>query len=340
MSDPDVKTAAQKHDILAEKSTWLFTLKRKITVSLFALMSVSMAVTVAIIAVFVWRSLIDDDRAKTQELANTMQAGLRNLMIMRAPALIDNSIDAAVKGGGSLRSVMILDSRGRIAYSTHPADEGKVIDRFSEPSCVGCHKLQGSSPTHSDLVVSIGGAKVHRVVLPLLNEPVCNACHDPSRPIIGKLIIDRSLEPTYSLLRGIIYVMAGIGALCLGGVFLLLSRGVDRYIDEVVSKSTELNVLYSMVDRLSKTIDIDGLKRVVAEILSDTVGSAEICIVERKNETSFRVTEWKRETGRLERKRIDREDRLNFVAGEWLAGRLTYARPRATAPRYTCRWSG
>ena len=59
----------------------------------------------------------------------------------------------------------------------------------------------------------------------------------------------------------------------------LLSRGIDKYILEIFTRNEELRLLYVMVERLSKTLDMERLKGIVIDIFKDILGADEMVLV-------------------------------------------------------------
>ena len=54
---------------------------------------------------------------------------------------------------------------------------------------------------------------------------------------------------------------------------------MDKYINKIVRQNSELTLLYVMIERLSKTIDLEELKAIVFEIVKDTLGADEMDII-------------------------------------------------------------
>ncbi len=74
------------------KIDWLYNLKRKILLSILFVLTVSILVTMVFIAVKLRDTLVNDSKAKTQELAVTIDANLHHLMLLRAPDAIQDTL--------------------------------------------------------------------------------------------------------------------------------------------------------------------------------------------------------------------------------------------------------
>jgi hypothetical protein len=73
----------------------------------------------------------------------------------------------------------------------------------------------------------------------------------------------------------------------------LLSRGINKYILEIYTRYEELRLLYVMVDRLSKTLDMVLLKEIVIEIFKDILNVDEVTLILVRGENDFSGSEWK-----------------------------------------------
>ena len=309
------KTGAGKQEL-----AWIYSLRRKMLAGLLGLLTVSIAVAMILIALLVRNSLIDDSAEKTQELGDTIQANLRTLMLKRDPDIIQDTIDQIGRKKESIVRAFILDKAGRIVYSSDKADIGKVLNRLTERSCRGCHMNMDRAPSQHTLIVESDGIKVQRNVKVIFNEKACHGCHAPSDRINGKLIIDRSLKRTETLISSIEFIIFGSGGVCLVLAVLFLRRKIDTYVDEILSKNREVELLVSIAKRLSNTIDLKELRYVVASVVSDTFDADEVEIIHPRDEKKYRVYVWDRAAQELSRGMVDQPSALYSAISDWLAG--------------------
>jgi K+-sensing histidine kinase KdpD len=109
----------------------------------------------------------------------------------------------------------------------------------------------------------------------------------------------------------------------------LLSRGINKYILEIYTRNEELRLLYVMVERLSKTLDMVLLKEIVIEIFKDILNVDEVTLILVRGENDFSGSEWTKESGKVERKNIAEHEILNQTMQEWLSGDLVKTRVSA-----------
>ena len=307
------------------KIDWLYQLKRKILLSILCVLTVSIVVTMVFIAVKLRDTLVNDSKVKTRELAVTINTTLNQLMILRAPEAIQETLETMVAENASITQALILNNQGNVSYSSDKATIGTSLDRYKEESCRVCHTLAGTVPD-TDAVVLDAKGETHRNISLIYNEKVCYECHDPADSINGKLIIDRSLESTFSLITEIELILFGSGLVCL--VLLvplfskLLSRGIDKYILEIFTRNEELRLLYVMVERLSKTLDMDLLKEIVIEIFKDILAADEMVLVLAQGQHDYSVSAWTSKSGKIERRKISEEDSESEMLQSWLAGKI------------------
>ncbi len=307
------------------KIDWLYQLKRKILLSVLCVLTVTIVVTMVFIAIKLRDTLVNDSKVKTRELAVTINTTLNQLMLLRAPEAIQETLETMVTENASITQAFILNNQGNISYSSDKTTIGTSLDRYKEESCRVCHNRTGAAP-ETDAVVLDTDGETHRNISLIYNEKTCYECHDPADSINGKLIIDRSLESTFSLITEIELILLGSGLVCL--VVLvplfskLLSQGIDKYILEIFIRNEELRLLYVMVENLSKTLDMDLLKEIVIEIFRDILSADEMVLVLARGQQDYSVSSWTSKSGKIERRKISGDDSTNEMLQNWLAGKI------------------
>ncbi len=311
------------------KIDWLYRLKKRMLFSLLGVLTVAIMVTMIFIAVNLRDTLVNDSKLKTHELAVTINSNLHHLMILRAPEAIQATLENIVEENESVIQATILNSQGSVTYSSDPSQIGRIYDRYEEGSCSVCHTRSGTEPEF-DAVVLATDQETHRNISLIDNEKDCYDCHDPAKETIGKLIIDRSLESTYSLIQEIQLILIGAGVVCLIILVPLCSRlllkGINKYILEIFTRNEELRLLYVMVERLSETLDMVLLKEIVIEIFKDILNADEVTLILARGEKEFSCSEWTRESDKVERKNITEDNGLNQILQDWLNGGLEKAK--------------
>ncbi|MDH4232053.1 MAG: diguanylate cyclase [Nitrospirota bacterium] len=308
------------------KLDWVYPLKKKILFGILAILTLSIIATMVFIAAMLRESLLDDSKSKTQELSHAIETTLSSLMLMRNPDMMQGAMENIGKNNHSITMAFILDRTGRIAYSSDRKGIGQVLDRHAENSCHGCHRHPAAGPHEETTIIERNGMKVHRNVKVIYNEEACFGCHPRSERINGKLIIDRSLNGTYALITKIELLIFSAGMLCIALIipFLsrVLSRGVNKYIDEIIRQNYELKLLYLLMERLSKTIDFEELRTTVFEILKETLAPDEIHMVFHRSYGEYRMATWTGERDEIARSKIVQGEPLSLVINKWLEGSL------------------
>lgn len=311
----------------AGEQGWMYPLKRRILFGILGVLILLVIITVFFIAAMLRKNLLEDSTLHTRELSSAISASIRSLMLVRNPDMIQSTVEGIGKGDSSVVRAFILDKSGRVAYSSDKKDIGKVIDRYAEISCHGCHRKTGAPPSdHTTVVEEGGGAGLHRHVDAIYNEQECYGCHARTERVIGKLIIDRSLRGTSKTIVAIEAVIFGSGLLCIVVLvpFLsrIVSRGVNKYIDEILSQHEELRMLYIIIERLSKTIDLDELKLIVIRLIRESFDPDEIDLVFHKHYRDPRITVWSRESDSVSRKKFEKGDAVWPLIERWIDGKL------------------
>ena len=306
-----------------QKNIWLYQLKRRMLLSILGVLTVTIVVTMVFLAIKLRDTLVSDSKTTTKELAVTIDSNLHHLMILRAPDAIQKTLEKIVEENDAVSQVFILNNQSNVTYSSNKAELGTIIDKYEEESCRVCHTLDGTAP-ETDAVVLASDGETHRNISLIYNEEDCYECHGSENAINGKLIIDRSLESTFSLITEIELILIGSGLVCLlllVPVFSkLLSRGIDKYILEISTRNEELRLLYVMVESLSKTLDLELLKESVIDIFRDILAADEMVLVLAKGQQDYSASIWTSESGKIERKKITADDNVNVIVQGWLDG--------------------
>ena len=312
-----MKNAAGTNDL-----AWIYSLKKKMLVGLLGFLTVSIAAAMILIALLVRDSLIDDSADKAQELGDTVRANLRTLMLKRDPGAIQDTMDNLGKKKDSIVRAFILDKTGRVVYSSDRTEIGRVLNRFTEHSCHGCHMNIGTAPSEHTLIIRNDGIKIQRNVMVIFNEKACHGCHEPVDRINGKLIIDRSLKRTERLISSIELIIFSSGGVCLVLAVPFLRRKIDAYVDEILRKNREVELLVTIAKRLSSTIDLKELRDVVAGVISQTFDADEVEIIHPRDGKKYRVYVWDRDANEIARRIVDKPSALYSAIHDWLAGTL------------------
>ncbi|MBF0566451.1 MAG: diguanylate cyclase [Nitrospirae bacterium] len=304
---------------------WVYRLKKKILIGFLVFFTLYFLATTIIVVFTLRKSFIVDSMRRTQGLSSVIEADLKRSMIDRS-ADMQQILDNIATKKDYISSVFIIDNKGKIAYSTNRSDVGRVIDRQKEQSCHVCHKNITVSPSKTTAIIeNDSGEKVFRNISVIYNEKPCYGCHPESVRINGKLIIERPLKLVYSFTRSMEITIIGSGIICLIVLLPFLSKQINVFIGEITNKNMENNILYSMVDRLSKTIDMKELRVITTDILQDVLIADEINIVLPKTNRRYKV--FTRQTGNeaLLRRKVEENDIFYENIDKWLDGKLATA---------------
>ncbi len=305
-------------------AAWLYPLKKRILFGILGILTVSIVLTTIFIFLALRDGLNMNSKIRTQELGSAIKSSLRNLMIVRVPDMIQNTLENLTKNNKSIVKAFLLDKQGKIVYSSDRRELGVVLDRIAEKSCHVCHRKIDAAPPQDTIILDSNGEKIYRSVMVIYNEKACYGCHAPTDRVNGKLIIDRSLQDTYALISLIELIIFGSGIVCL--VLLVpflsrvLSRGLDKYIDEIMRQNTELSLLYVMIERLSKTIDQEELKLIVIDIFKEAFEADEIDLVFPKDTKDYRAVTWSRTDNEIQRKKVSEGEALHAAIAGWMSG--------------------
>ena len=297
----------------------LRSLKKKIMVILFFLAAASIVTAMIVIALLLRNTLADDGKARAHEISLIIRNTLKNMMIKRTDGLLQETMEEVVKDG-YLSKAFIIDRSGRIAYSSERSEVGRALDKSRDPSCIVCHAEGGISSGDTSVIIQDRDRRVQRNVSLISNEKKCYSCHPPDHRTNGKLILDMAMDKADSLVFTVEMTIFISGLFCLPLLFLLISWGVNKYMERIQVQYNELSLLYSLVERISKVIDLYELKDIVLSILHQTSGADEVVIVIPFS-SDFRATVWSPEQGRGVRLKVEPVSTLGTRIRDWLGGK-------------------
>ncbi|MBF0456863.1 MAG: GGDEF domain-containing protein [Nitrospirae bacterium] len=302
---------------------WTYSLKKKMLFGLLGLISVCFVLLTAIVVLLVKNSRFEDAKTNIQELNSAIESSLKHLMMTRSP-YIRQAIEQIVSSRDTISSITILNNRGVAMYSAGQSDNSnRVFDKEKEASCFGCHKTAkgGHLKEYTMAVKNKDGISVLRNISVISNEPQCYGCHGSTR-INGKLIVDYTLERYSSLTMTLMAIIIGSGLVCFLLLVPLISIRINKYTAEIISQNEEANLLYSMVEELSKTITLEDLKKIVVDIFSECLKAEEVSIVMPKRSGKYSVFTKTIAAGGIVRRKVEADDPLIGMINLWIEGKL------------------
>ncbi len=150
-------------------------------------------------------------------LANTIRATLEHAMLANDPAEIQRIVLTVGRQPG-IESVFILDRSGMVKVSSDPGQLGQPL-RDGPPGLPTDTPEGGREDRSSAVVLPRQPLQTLRSTSLIPNAPRCQGCHPPSQPILGALVVDRSLHQMEQQLRTSLAYMLGSAGLA----FLLLT---------------------------------------------------------------------------------------------------------------------
>lgn len=165
-----------------------------------------------------------------------------------------------------IKGVKIFDSKGKVFYSSHSEEIGKMVDR-SSPACIGCH----SDPQRPSITLagknrwtiysSKEGYRVLTYIDPIYNEPSCyvSTCHahPPEQRVLGILETDFFLSEVDRMINKQIVNISFYAIVFTLTTFLILYLVIRAFVLRPISNLSEAMKKVSDGD-LSQTIAISS----------------------------------------------------------------------------------
>jgi len=173
-------------------------------------------------------------------MSRVMVDALRSSMLAGQPHLLDEAVRDLARQK-DIERVLLLNHEGDVKVTSDPAFEGRNIDRESEGTCKVCHVRPGHAPASRAVVASDRGRRVFRAMSAIPNDPDCHACHDPSAPNNGILLMDLAVDASdrryLAGMGGMVGLATVMALLTVGVLVLLLRQMVHKPLDAVVNVS-------------------------------------------------------------------------------------------------------
>ena len=268
-----------------------WTLSVKIALGIAAILIAAMSASVILNVIFVRNQLMADNRHYAIHLSEIAEAGLENAMIIKDPEKI-KSIMQSIGSSADIVGVAVFNKRGEIKYSINPGDVGRTFSK-NDPMCIICHGGTLSDQTQTVILPSKQGARILRVVRPIINKPNCQGCH--RERVLGMLMVYLSLAEVYhqatavlgqqfrqSLATMVIVIIALIGFMYLIVTrplahFIRITRAIDNGdLDKRVNLThkDEIGELGASFDRMvesmaARTKELERLNEIAATQITE-----------------------------------------------------------------------
>ncbi|MEJ2082410.1 MAG: HAMP domain-containing protein [Acidobacteriota bacterium] len=236
----------------------------EITHSLHFKVASGVIVTVLLLSAvyFIWdyhfyrTQLLTELRESSESVSDvTLNSLLQLAMVGRHIELLQQGVERLSNSSEEVRTILILDPSGIVRFSSDRSLIGRRLERKG-PGCITCHQ-EGKMPPRTSFIQS-GRESLLRYAAPIPNRVECHSCHDPSRSLVGVLLVDHSTEGAQAQLRASLYEMlikAGTTVLVILLVLgLLMNRTVISRIKKLTSATSQL------ASRSPKDLDLRSIE--------------------------------------------------------------------------------
>ncbi len=160
-------------------------------------------------------SLMAERTQAAEKLGMLLQVSLENAMLKRDIEGLQEIVGRLGRQD-DIVSVMILDPKGEVRFSSLPERLGHRFDISNGGLCPGCSTFDTMAGMGTTFVAE-GDREVLRAVKSVSNREVCNQCHGPTadHPVNGILVIDHAAEGVRRSAAFSAAVLAGSGAVVL-----------------------------------------------------------------------------------------------------------------------------
>ncbi len=183
------------------------TLRIKVLGAMALVLAITVGGSFLVLTRYQRAQLLRNTTGATSHLTDTIRATLEHAMLANDPAEIQRIVSTVGRQPG-IEGVFVLDHTGMVKLASDPG-------QIRRPLAGTPPEMTGETTT----IVQGRPSPVLRRTSLIPNAPRCRGCHPPARPILGALVVDRSLAPMEQQLRTSLAYMLGSAGLA----FLLLT---------------------------------------------------------------------------------------------------------------------
>ena len=301
---------------------WIHKYKKRIIIGLILMQAIGIGGAILLTVTLTRESVMRESANNTRLFAKAITAALKQSMLNRSSSHIQETL-LSVGRSEQISKVTIINKGGVVIYSTDKQEIGKSFAKTSDSFCRACHTDRGTIAGKTPVILPTDDGEILRDIIPVFNEPSCYHCHPETEKINGKLIIDRPLTPIYALVSRIATIIFVAGGICLLLLIPFLSRMINRYIDQIAQNNTEINLVYSIIKSVSKTIDMEELKHIVLDIVCDALSAKEADLVLPNGQHGYRVVTRQHNGEKIHRKKLEPDNPMMETVLKWVDGEVT-----------------
>lgn len=122
----------------------------------------------------------------------TLNSLLQLAMVGKHPELLQGGVEELSQSSRALVGIQIIDVNGKVRFASDPSMLGRTFG-LEAVGCRECHGTRGRRLPRSQFV-ELAGQNLVRFVAVIPNRTECHSCHDPSRAVVGLLVIDHATD--------------------------------------------------------------------------------------------------------------------------------------------------
>lgn len=211
---------------------YFFSIRFKFAAAIFVVLGLSIAFAMVGLWTFQRDQLVKMINEDANRSGLTIEKALRVSMKQNDKTVIKAAIAEIAASYEPPSCISIIGLDGRVAVSSEPALRGQSFDRFTSPSCTGCHRYRNKSPEEKPILLDGVNGPLLRKVIKIKNTPECYQCHAINTEILGVMVYDVYLSRTYDLLKTVAFRMFLTGLATFLIIALILVLTINRLINK------------------------------------------------------------------------------------------------------------
>lgn len=211
---------------------------------------------------FIWdyhfyrTQLLNELRASSESVSDvTLNSLLQLAMVGKHIELLQQGVERLARSSNEVRTILILDPSGVVRFSSDPSLIGRRF-ALSNSDCAVCHE-GGKAPPRTSFIQH-GNESLLRYAAPIPNRIECHSCHDPSRSLVGILLVDHSTEGARAEIRASLFEMLIKAGTTVFVILLVLGLLMNRVVISRIKKLT--SATSRLAYRSPESLDLSSIE--------------------------------------------------------------------------------
>ena len=265
---------------------WLTRLSVQVTAVITLATAVGGGVSLWLVLRSQSRLLTDQTVQQAAFFSDTLLNSLERHMLRNERSELNAAL-TAVATQPQMTFLRLFDAGGRMAFSNHNGEIGRVADR-NEPTCLACHQAGAShatiDPAARSRIIAYPTGRILATVTPVYNRPTCSSAechaHPAGQRVLGVLEVAVSLEQVDATRANLQRTTATVSLCTIAGLAIVAIVFTRRQLAQPIAELAS-GVRRVKQGDLKEHVEVRGSGE-IAELADDFNDMATVLLDERR----------------------------------------------------------